>query len=61
MNLFPDIKLAKEIIMFGDARIENHKFPPHKWTISIVDVNIHKTIVSKKVSLGFLFKYFIVL
>ena len=61
MNLFPDIKLAKEIVMFGDARTEKHKFPQYKWTISIADVNIHKTIVSKKVSLGFLFKYFIVL
>ena len=30
MNLFPDIKLAKETVMFGDARTEKHKFPQHK-------------------------------
>ena len=52
MNLLSDIKIGKEIVMFGNVGIEKQKFHRHKRPILIVDVNILKTIVSKKVSFG---------
>ena len=52
MNLLSDIKMGKEIVIFGNVGIEKQKLHRHKRPVLIVDVNILKTIVSKKVSFG---------
>ena len=54
------IKMEKPIIKFGDTEIKKQKFYQYKRPISIRNIDINKTVVSNKVSLGKKgFKYFI--
>ena len=43
-------KMSKELVTFGDSAVEKHIFHQRKSLISIVDIIINKTIISKKVS-----------
>ena len=52
--------MEKPIIKFGDTEIKKQKFYQYKRPISIRNIDINKTVVSNKVSLGKKgFKYFI--
>ena len=44
--------MSKEIKTFGNTEVKKHKFHQHKSPISIYDVNIYRTVVSNKLSLG---------
>ena len=50
--------MGKEIITFGDIKVEKQKFHGHQNQISIYAVNIDRIVVSNKVPFPF-FKYFI--
>ena len=44
--------MGKEIITFGNIKVEKHKFLQHKIPYSIWDVDIDKIAVSTKVLFG---------
>ena len=43
-NLLSHIKMAKEILTFGDIEIEKNKFYHHKTPIFLKDIDIEKSI-----------------
>ena len=44
--------MGKEIITFGDIKIENHKFHQHKNPIFIYDVDIDNIVIYSKFPFG---------
>ena len=44
--------MSKEILTFGDTKIEKNKFPHHKSPVSLWNVDIEKVLVSDKISFG---------
>ena len=51
-NLFPYIKMGKEILTFSNIEIEKNSFYLHKTPIFLGDVDIEKVLVSNKISFG---------
>ena len=51
-NLSSRIKIGKEILIFGNIKIEKNKFYLNKTPIFLNDVDIEKVLVSNKISLG---------
>ena len=52
--------MGKEILMFGDIKIDKYKFHHNKTPIFLKDVDIEKVLVSNKVYFGEKnYKYFI--
>ena len=52
--------MGKEILTFGNIKIEKNKFYRHKTPIFVGDVDIEKVLVSNKLSFGEKnYKYFI--
>ena len=51
-NLSSRIKMAKEILTFGDNEIEKYKFYYHKTPVFLKDVDMEKVLVSNKISIG---------
>ena len=43
------IKIGREILMFGDIKIEKNEFYRHKSPIFLRDVDIEKVLVSNKI------------
>ena len=44
--------MSKEIITFGDMKIENNRFYSHKISTFLKDVDIEKVLLSNKISFG---------
>ena len=44
--------MGKKILTFGNIEIEKNKFYRHKTPIFLVDLDIEKVLVSKKISFG---------
>ena len=54
------MKVAKEILTFGDIEIEENKFDCNKISVHLRDVDIEKVLLSNKISFGEKnYKYFI--
>ena len=43
------IKIGREILMFGDIKIEKNEFYRHKSPIFLRDVDIEKVLISNKI------------
>ena len=51
-TLFSEIKMFKEILKFGDIKIEKNTFYRQKTPIFLKDVDIEKVLVSNKIFFG---------
>ena len=51
-NLLSQIKMGKEILMFGNIEIEKNKFYHNKISLPLKDIDIEKVIVPNKISFG---------